>query len=101
MNKPLFPAKDEAEQLLNHYRVVGTPGPESSLRRCPDYQPPVKEYPHRLAERMNVHPELRDATLRSLMTRLLEPDPLKRIGAAEAVRHNWFKPVDKDRPWKG
>lgn len=87
--KPLFPGKDEAEQIDLIFRVLGTPNEESwpgwsqlSLSRM------VKDkyYEPRLDDTLR----FLTPPARALIACLLQLNPKKRPTAAEALDHDWF-----------
>lgn len=87
--KPLFPGKDEAEQLDLILRVLGSPTQET----WPDWE---KLSLANMVQKGRYKPRLREH-LRHLSTPaldlielLLQLDPKRRPTAAEALDHDWF-----------
>lgn len=106
VGRPIFPASRDIEQLEAIVGVFGSPPEDSSLRTLPLWC----ELEQRLSGRVSrVDAWLRklgivDLDLVHLVKRLLEPDPLKRMTAAEAAAARWFVQspgVNRDDPAAG
>lgn len=109
IKRPLFQAANEADQLRNMLKVLGTPAPGSFLANLPDFRSakdagvvPTNQAPqlvHHL-QRLGLPPDLRKFT-----ARLLDSDPTRRPTAADALRDPYFTRsapvVDPDRPTAG
>lgn len=107
VGKPVFPARTDAEQTKQLIGLFGTPPESSSLRTLPLW-PKVAEAlgdkPRRFEAWLNKNASLQDPELVFLVTRLLEPDPKRRITAREALSARWFTSapaIDKDDPSAG
>lgn len=98
--KPLFPGKDEAEQLDLIFQVMGTPTQANwrDFHMLPGanlvnesrevYQSQLEHYFRKLAAQ-NHAPY--SASIVSLLTRMLKLDPAERCTAAEALADRWFQ----------
>lgn len=107
VGKPVFPARTDAEQTKQLIGIFGSPPESSSLRSLPLW-PKIAETlgdkKSRLDDWLKRHPSLQDPELVFLVTRLLEPDPKRRITAREALSARWFSSapgIDKDEPSAG
>ena len=109
IKRPLFQAANEADQLRNTLKVLGTPNPGSFLATLPDYRSAKDAgvvpsmHPPQLSQhlqRLGLPPDLRKFAIR-----LLSDDPTRRPSAAEAMRDPYFTRtapvIDPDRPTAG
>lgn len=97
--KPLFPGKDESEQLERIFHVVGSPNERSwpNWRSLPQaqlvadtrmYPPQLERYFKKLATH---HGAPKSPAVIDLLTCMLRLDPVHRISAADALSHKWFQ----------
>jgi cyclin-dependent kinase len=91
----LFQGYSEKEQLIKIFQVLGTP----DVKQLPMYEkyPGWKEEKWEVFKPMNLKellPNLDDNGI-DLLKKLLEFDPEKRISAADAVEHPFFKDLDQ------
>lgn len=97
--KPLFPGKDETEQLDLIFQVMGTPNDETwrDWRQLPAaslvsetrvYHPQLEHYFRKMARhyRAPCSPSIID-----LLTSMLKLDPRERCTAEEALADKWFQ----------
>ncbi|VDN54061.1 unnamed protein product [Dracunculus medinensis] len=88
--RPLFPGADVEDQIKRIFKVLGTPTEQTwpSLSQLPDYKPMSVVYPSVTFNQ--VVPNL-SATGRDLLQQLLVCNPVHRIDAKTALRHDYFK----------
>lgn len=87
--KPLFPGRNNENQLLKIFRLLGTPTKETwpGITELPGYTP---LYPTLPPTPLNeVFPLLGDVAI-DLLSKMLVCDPEKRITASEALKHYYF-----------
>lgn len=97
--KPLFPGKDEAEQLDLILHVVGTPTERTwtGWRKLPQafMISESRVYPSQLEsylKKLMAHQGVKGSpSLIDILSGLLTADPAKRITASEALAHKWFQ----------
>jgi cyclin-dependent kinase len=89
--RPLFPGKNDSDQLKVIFKIIGTPTPEA--------WPGMEKLPKYGAEEYKLYPRPKDLSAQvpgmppagvDLLGRMLEADPSKRISAAEALSHPFF-----------
>ena len=93
--RPLFPGKNEEDQLTRIFKIMGTPDPNSwpGLTELPGYN---TEFPVFPADDLSKHvPGLDDEGL-DLLQKMLVQDPAKRISAKDAMKHPYLKDVPKE-----
>lgn len=97
--KPLFPGKDEAEQLDLIFQVMGSPNevtwpgwrnlPQARLVSDSRVYPPKLE---RYFKKQAAHSSAPSSpAIIDLLTNMLRLDPERRISAADALGHRWFQ----------
>ncbi len=95
--KPLFPGSKDEDQLDRIFRVMGTPDPKAwpELENLPQYKAGSYAglHPEPLAK---VCPKMDDLAL-DLLDRMLRCNPLERISARDALKHEYFKTLGKER----
>ncbi|PAV87544.1 hypothetical protein WR25_24672 [Diploscapter pachys] len=98
VRKPLFMGSNELMQLELISKVCGTPGPENwqgvdQLSLFKTLRPKIS-YPRKLKEDyLAIMPSLAV----DLMDKMLILDPSRRITAADALNHPWFRSFDPSR----
>lgn len=92
--RPLFPGKNDKDQLLKIFQIRGTPSLKSwpGMEHLPEYRPNYTQYP---GQPLNKLIPLKAAGL-DLLTAFLQYDPAKRMTAAQAIAHPYFK-ADKKK----
>lgn len=93
---PLFPGKNELDQINRIHNILGTPTPSVVNKIRKDSQHMKLDFPEKRGVGLRgVMPGASDALL-DLMTGMLQYDPEMRMSARQAVRHTYFKDV-RDR----
>jgi len=87
--RPLFPGKNNKDQLLKIFQILGTPTQEQwpGMADLPEYRPNYTIYK---SQRLATLVPLNQSGLDLLQAFLLY-DPAKRISAAKAIEHPYFK----------
>lgn len=92
---PLFPGKDEVDQIHRIHAVCGTPTREclSYIRRGTKHNPIKGDFsPQRGTGIAHLIPYAPPAAV-DLMTKMLEYDPRRRISAADCLKHPYFSDI--------
>lgn len=97
--KPLFPGKDEAEQLDLIFQVMGTPSEQTwprwrslpQARMVSDSRVYVPQLEKRFAKLAAQRGVPCTQPMIELLSQMLMLDPAKRISAADALAHKWFQ----------
>jgi len=96
MKKPLFPGKNERDQMDRVFALCGTPYEDiwPGISKLPYYntvhRPEKDRKPFRLKQHLTQNqPPLADKAV-DLVQKMLILDPAKRIAAADALDHDWF-----------
>jgi len=87
--RPLFPGKNDKDQLLKIFQILGTPTLKEwpGMEELPEYRPNYTVYPGQsLAKQIPLHQKGLD-----LLQSFLQYDPAKRISAVDAISHPYFK----------
>ncbi len=95
--KPLFPGKNNEDQLLRIFRLLGTPTEHSwpHVSELPEYKKNFPMYPAQsLAQKL---PTI-DAHGMDLLLRLLQYQPNLRISAKDALIHRYFQEASPSVP---
>lgn len=93
--RPLFPGKNNADQLLQIFKVMGTPSEKEwpTIKSLPEYDPNWPNYPAQKVT--SIVPGL-SADGYDLLQKMVEYDPTKRISSTAALKHPYFK--DRKEP---
>merc|ERR1711998_503489 len=101
LNKPLFNAKNEFEQISQILDLLGTP----TFEEWPSFSKmtfaPRKKYSPTLMEKLPTKQKIThkglilDNNALNLLLKLLTYNPQKRLTAREAKQHSWFKEIPK------
>jgi len=97
--QPLFPGKNYLHQLELIMDFCGTPKEDEVINARSDAEKYIRNLPYRPKVPAEKHPllsEFSDKEALDLLEGLLIFDPLKRITAAEALKHKFFDPVRDD-----
>lgn len=92
---PLFPGKDELDQINRIHAILGTPPREviQRIRKGAKNNPIKGDFPPQKGSGLAKLIPHANSTAVDLMLKLVEYDPQKRITAEEALRHPFFKDV--------
>ncbi|EAN33966.1 Cell division control protein 2-like protein [Theileria parva strain Muguga] len=92
---PLFPGISEQDQLKRIFKILGTPSVDSwpQVVNLPAYNPDFSYYEKQSWS--SIVPKLNESGI-DLISRMLQLDPVQRISAKEALKHDYFK--DLHRP---
>jgi len=93
--KPLFPGKNNTDQLNQIFKVLGTPTEKEwpSIKELPEYREDFAKFP---AQKItSVVPGL-DADGYDLLSKMLQYDPSLRISATKAMLHPYLETIGKD-----
>jgi len=87
--KPLFPGKNNDDQLLQIFKVLGTPNEKDwpTIKELPGYKPEFPSYPPKKIQ--DVVPGL-DAEGYDLLMKMLQYDPAQRLTAVKAMQHPYL-----------
>jgi len=90
--KPLFPGKNNDDQLLQIFKVLGTPNEKDwpTIKELPGYKPEFPSYPPKKIQ--DVIPGL-DAEGYDLLMKMLQYDPAQRLTAVKAMQHPYLAPA--------
>jgi serine/threonine protein kinase len=90
--KTLFPGKNNKDQLLQIFKVLGTPTEKDwpTIKQLPEFKEDFPVYPHQKLQ--DIVPAL-DEDGYDLLGKMLTFDPAQRIPAAKALQHPYFKTV--------
>lgn len=92
---PLFPGKDELDQITRIHAILGTPPKEliQRIRKSAKNNPIKGDFPPQKGSGLAKLIPHASSTAIDLMLKLMEYDPQKRITAEEALRHPFFKDI--------
>jgi len=93
---PLFQGDSEIDQLFRIFRVLSTPTEETwaGVSQLPDYKP---TFPNWTQNNLPSHTKNIDDAGLDLLQAMLIYDPAKRITAKEALKHKYFKDIDRSK----
>jgi serine/threonine protein kinase len=91
--RPLFCGSTDQDQLMKIFKILGTPSPSDwpLMYEMPQYKNKYKNIMPKFDGKKlkNTVPRL-DALGIDLLEKMLQPDPLKRTTAREAMKHPYF-----------
>ena len=99
-----FRVKSESEAMRAIFSVFGTPPEDSELRKLPYWSAYEQTETAHKTGRFNEWLSTRfkvaasDSAAANLVSRLLEPDPSKRISARDALNHRYFNELPSGKP---
>ena len=95
--KAIFPGVDSLNQIELIVSKLGRP-PESFIQSCKKiaFRHKLREFPMIPPLSLERFYPTANAHSLSLLSKLLEFDPLGRISASDAIRHSYFKPIRED-----
>jgi len=89
-SKPLFPGKNNQDQLQQIFKVLGTPNEKdwTGMKSLPEFDPNWIVYPTQKITSVvaGLEPDGYD-----LLNNMLQFDPAKRVTAKDALKHPYFK----------
>ncbi len=88
--KPLFPGKNNEDQLMKIFKLRGTPNDSTwpHVSELPEYKKTFPVYqPQMLSQKL----PMIDPVALDLLERMLQYEPYKRISAKEALSHPYFQ----------
>jgi len=88
-SKPLFPGKNNGDQLQQIFKVLGTPTEQEwpGMKSLPEYDPNWFAYP---AQKLTTVVPGLDADGYDILQNMLHYDPAQRIPAKKALQHPYF-----------
>jgi len=88
--RPLFPGGSVQDELLKIFKILGTPTQQiwSSITELPEYK---GDFPLHSPQKLTSVVSGLDADGYDLLEKLLQYDPNKRLTAASALQHPYFK----------
>lgn len=92
--KPLFPGKNEEDQLSKIFKIRGTPNADEwpNVTKLPGYKSDFTVQDKDKEDLSNYVPGLSPDGL-DLLEQMLQLDPNKRYSAREALKHRYFRDV--------
>jgi len=93
--KPLFPGKNNNDQLLQIFKVLGTPTEKewATVKELPEYR---DDYPKFPAQKITAVVPGLDAEGYDLLDKMLQYDPAMRISAHKAMVHPFLEAIGKE-----
>ena len=93
--RPLFPGKNEEDQLTKIFKIRGTPTTEEwpGIQDLAGYK---SDFPIFEKDDLSKHVPGLDQEGLELLEQMLIHDPTKRISAKDALKHPFFKDVPKE-----
>jgi len=94
--RPLFPGSSDPDQLTKIFKCLGTPTPKiwPTITELPEYKDNFPVYP---AQQWKKIVKKLDPAGLDLLSQMLRYDPAKRISAEAAMKHVYFKDLNKDK----
>ena len=91
---PLFPGKNESDQLMKIFKLLGTPYPKTwpSIVTLPEY---LQDFPKYEGQPVHTLCPILDPLGLSLLCKMLVYDPANRIQASSAMNHKFFNELKK------
>ncbi|RKO97685.1 hypothetical protein CXG81DRAFT_28222 [Caulochytrium protostelioides] len=88
--KPLFPGKNNEDQLQKIFKLLGTPNEQTwpGVSELPEYKPNFPVYP---AQSLAARLPMLDPVALDLLSRMLHYQPQLRISAKDALNHIYFQ----------
>lgn len=90
--KPLFPGKENDDQLLRIFKLLGTPS-EESWPRVSEYSGYKQDWPLYPPVDLRARVPNIDAFALDLLNRMLQYQPQLRISAKDALSHPYFRDI--------
>ncbi|EGF84113.1 hypothetical protein BATDEDRAFT_36457 [Batrachochytrium dendrobatidis JAM81] len=90
--KPLFSGKDNEDQLLKIFKLLGTPT-EDTWPRVSEYSEYKKTFPYYAPIDLRTKLPMLDNVALNILARMLQYQPLIRVSAKEALLHPYFAEI--------
>ena len=92
--KPLFAGDCEIDQIFKIFQMYGTPTEKTwpGITKLPEFKLTFPQFKPRGIESYNKN---LDSTGLDLLSKMIQPDPCKRISAKQALHHPYFNDLDK------
>ena len=100
--KPLFPGKDDGDQLMRIFKTLGTPNPAGwpTVVELPDWKSDFPQYSgqrwSQIAAQLDEKRQVLGDTGLDLLALLLQYDPANRISARHCMEHEYFRGINTD-----
>ena len=92
--KPLFAGDCEIDQIFKIFQMYGTPTEKTwpGITKLPEFKLTVPQFKPRGIE---VYNKNLDPVGLDLLSKMIQPDPCRRISAKQALHHPYFNDLDK------